>query len=304
MDINLISVLILSYNNQQYILETIDSVLMQDYFNIEIIIADDGTEDFDKNFYEEYIKKNKGNNINNFLIYTNKVNLGTVKNINKAIRLSKGKYIKPIASDDALYSKTILSQVVEYFEKQQSLIITTKIQVCDYNLEEVEWSSKKMDAYEEKLLKKYEDGEFFKSLAWKCWIEAAGIFFRKEFFDVFGLFDESYKLIEDWPMWLKITRDDNKIDYFNIISTKYRLGSGVSTQKKVNSLFENDQIKCYEKEILPYRNKLGYWTHKRIKWEYIRSYKLREFSMLKKAWSICTFTDVLLTNRISKMLNH
>ena len=58
----LISIIILSHKNLQYIKQTINSVLIQDYNNLELIIADDGSYNFDNKKYENYINdKNKGN---------------------------------------------------------------------------------------------------------------------------------------------------------------------------------------------------------------------------------------------------
>jgi len=58
----LFSVLLVSYKNLPYIYDAINSVLDQDYPDIELIICDDGTEEFQEKEYADYIKlNNKGN---------------------------------------------------------------------------------------------------------------------------------------------------------------------------------------------------------------------------------------------------
>ena len=53
----LFSVIILVYNNSVYLTECIDSILMQTYPNIELIIADDHSLSFDEEYFKDYIQK-------------------------------------------------------------------------------------------------------------------------------------------------------------------------------------------------------------------------------------------------------
>lgn len=51
---SLVSVIVLSYKNIKGIYDTVDSILKQDYDNIEIVISDDGTPNFQA--YEQELK--------------------------------------------------------------------------------------------------------------------------------------------------------------------------------------------------------------------------------------------------------
>ena len=85
-----VSVITLAYNSMETIFETIDSVLMQDYPEIEMIVADDHSAEFDEEKIIAYIETRKGQNIVNYQVYQNRENLGTVKNINNAIKRATG----------------------------------------------------------------------------------------------------------------------------------------------------------------------------------------------------------------------
>ena len=87
-----ISVIILSYKNLPGIYDSLDSILVQDYPDIELIFSDDGTPEFDKeeDKLRDYLnKKNKGN-ITSVIFNGLKVNQGTVKNINSALEKASG----------------------------------------------------------------------------------------------------------------------------------------------------------------------------------------------------------------------
>lgn len=304
MNDKLVSIIILSYRNLNYLMETIDSVLAQTYSNIELIIGDDGTPNFNKETYLNYIINSKNNgNIKNIQIYTNKVNLGIPKNVNKAIKKSKGKYIKLIAADDNLYEINTISKMVNFMQNNNSLIMTSNLLFCNEIMEPLMDSQKRIDLSRDLLKQGNNSEEFFKILSKKCFIGAPTVMFNKELFDKYGLFGEEYNLIEDWQMWLRLSRQGVKFDYYDDITVKYRCGVGVSTSASLNLKFIKDLIKCHEKEILPYRKELGYWLHKKIKWAFVRKYKYNQYSLIKKLLSITCNLDIIFINRTQLLFN-
>jgi glycosyltransferase involved in cell wall biosynthesis len=92
-----VSVVIISYNHFDFIKQAIDSVLMQTIsFDLEIIIADDCSDDHTQDILTEY-RNNYPKLIN--LILRDK-NVGTTKNLCGAFEKCKGKYITCLAGDD------------------------------------------------------------------------------------------------------------------------------------------------------------------------------------------------------------
>ena len=99
----LISVCIPSYNNEDHIGCTLDSVLQQTCGDFEVIITDDrstdGTVSVIKNFADPRIK-----------LVQNEINLGIGANWNKAMSLATGKYVKVLCGDDLLYPDCLSHQ--------------------------------------------------------------------------------------------------------------------------------------------------------------------------------------------------
>ena len=91
----LISIVIPVYNRISLITKSIESALGQTYKNTEIIVIDnkstDGTFEF---LVEKYGKNNK------IILHQNNENIGPVRNWITGIKLSNGKYIKLLFSDD------------------------------------------------------------------------------------------------------------------------------------------------------------------------------------------------------------
>ena len=133
---NLVSVLVLSYNNLRYMKECLNSIMQQNYQHIEIIISDDFSSDFKKDEIEQFIMDNKKGNIVNYVINHNSCNLGTVKNLNKAISLATGNYFINLACDDLLFDSGTISAIVKFFSDSNYLVLAGYIAEYDEKLKE------------------------------------------------------------------------------------------------------------------------------------------------------------------------
>lgn len=118
----LISVVVPVYNVEKYLNRCIDSILIQTYDNIEILLIDDGSTDGSAQICDKYIKKDKRVKV------FHKKNGGLSDARNVGIDISNGKYIMFIDSDDS-----VEKDIIEYLYK---LIIkfNTKMSVCSHNI--------------------------------------------------------------------------------------------------------------------------------------------------------------------------
>lgn len=94
----LVSVLMTSYNREDYIAEAIESVLNSTYQNFELIIVDDCSTDNTVSIARDFLSKDE-----RIRLYVNEKNLQQFPNRNKAASYATGKYIKYFDSDDVIY---------------------------------------------------------------------------------------------------------------------------------------------------------------------------------------------------------
>lgn len=98
----LVSVLMTSYNREQYIGEAIESVAASVYVNFELIIVDDRSQDKTVEIAKGYVAKD-----DRLQLHLNEKNLGDYPNRNKAVSLAKGKYIMFCDSDDMFFPESV-----------------------------------------------------------------------------------------------------------------------------------------------------------------------------------------------------
>lgn len=109
-ELPLVSVIMSEFNTDVELLKSsIESILKQDYENLELIVIDDCGKNNLNEFKELF-------NDNRLKIYRNTENLGLVYSLNRAIKLSKGKYIARMDTDDYSYKNRIALQV-EFLER-------------------------------------------------------------------------------------------------------------------------------------------------------------------------------------------
>ena len=90
-----ISVIIPVYNAEEFLDETINSVLNQTFKNFEFIIVNDTSKDDSSEIIKKYTKKDK-----RIIVLNNPKNLGCVNTRNRGLRLAKGRYIAVLDADD------------------------------------------------------------------------------------------------------------------------------------------------------------------------------------------------------------
>jgi len=123
----LVSIVVPSYNHAPYIAQCIESIVYQDYYNYELIVLDDVSQDATPQILPELQK------IQRFHLELQK-NQGRAKTINHGLRdLAKGKYIALCASDD-YWLPGKLSKQVKFLEKYpEYAMVFGKTQIVDEN---------------------------------------------------------------------------------------------------------------------------------------------------------------------------
>ena len=218
----LVSVIVLTYNSSATVVETLESVKIQTYCNLELIISDDGSVDDTINKCKNWTEENKSR-FQNLKILTSS-NTGTASNCNRGCKAAKGEWLKLIAGDDTLKQDGI-EKLVKFALSDKSYEIVSGLVdifgVKSKNYDDEIWN------YYQKLHRAFDTAqEQYWYLIRKNFLAAMAVLMRKSLWIRVGGFDEEVPLLEDWPMWLKITKAGVMIHFFEEKVANYRLSSG------------------------------------------------------------------------------
>lgn len=226
-----ISIAVLVYNGSSTIIDLLESILAQSYGpqNIELVISDDGSTD-------ETVEK-----INKWLIdhaikfyrvkfLVNSRNVGLPSNCNNAWRACSLDWIKTIAGDDILTINCIAIYAQWIKKNPNSSIVFSKM---------AHFTNESSKAYrvtpDNSVIKFFSDlpSKQFESLMINSFNIAPTSFIRKALLEEVGYCDDSYKLIEDLPLWLKITRAGHQLHFIDEVTVFYRVNNSISNSQKI-----------------------------------------------------------------------
>ncbi len=237
----LVSVLIPLYNHEKFIVDCLNSIIDQNYPNIEIILVDDASQDDGLK-----IAKNKLSSANIIsVVLKNNFNRGICATLNRAVSIASGKYICFIASDDLLARNRIRNHVnilennndelligchgpVQIFEGSQSIGLKGNNQNNhDYTLSSV-------------LLKTSQ-------------INLQGCTFLKNHLKRFSFDEDLY--FEDWDFFIRIFLQNYKIVNDDNISAHYRKNANGASKNIVKMIESRKKIRDKYFEIIASKDK-------------------------------------------------
>lgn len=178
-----VSVITVVYNNVSTLRDTIESVLAQDYSNIEYIIVDGGSTDGTVALVQSY-----GERIHKFI--SEKDN-GLYDAINKGIRLASGEVIGLLHSDDLFYGTSSVSQIVDAFVQNP----------VDSVYADLHYVDKRETS---KIVRNWISGSFQRERFKLGWMPPHPTFYvRREVYETYGLYDTEFKSAADYELMLR-----------------------------------------------------------------------------------------------------
>lgn len=240
----LVSIIVITYNSSEFILETLESIKDQTYKNIELIVSDDCSSDRTVEICKEWIENNKSRFVRTELISA-KTNSGTSANCNNGFYASKGEWLKFIAGDDALMPECIHTFTKFTYENSDCRIVFGRM----YFLRNEQLKEDKINPFFDLTLSE----QYLKILLGSD-ISAPCSFIQRELLVECGGYDESYKLLEDFPMWIKISQKKVLFYAVNEFVVKYRIhNNNISIKNKnfINPRYFSDLKKLLETIVIP-----------------------------------------------------
>jgi alpha-1,3-rhamnosyltransferase len=239
----LVSVVIPSYNHGFFITSAIESVINQDYKNIELIIIDDGSKDNSVDKIKSMIFACEQRFVR--FEFLSRANKGLLKTLNEAFDWCRGDLISPLASDDGWFPKKISIQV-EYLQKN------TMVAACFCNVESIGVRSKK-SFYMKNNIHVYDFEDIF---LFQYNLPASTLMMHRSRVNFWPVFPENH-LIEDFYLLLKITSTNKKVaclpDILGFYRQHYDNSSNVLYKKhakdRVNILSEYSDHYLWRKAV-------------------------------------------------------
>ncbi len=219
-----ISIITVCYNSANWIKQSIESVINQDYKDIEYIIIDGNSQDDTKKIIENYSDR-----ITRFI---SEPDHGIYNAMNKGIKIASGDYIYFLGSDDYLIDNQVISNAVDFINKNPKY---------EFIYGNIEVRSSKAPAY---IHKPSSPAYVLEELICGCLPHQASLAHSSLFCDQkIGLFSERYKSASDYGWFVKLaefaTKTGNELGYYDRVFASYNAeGTSSDIENALTEMFD------------------------------------------------------------------
>jgi glycosyltransferase involved in cell wall biosynthesis len=224
-----ISIIVPCYNQAQYLSETLESVLAQEYTYWECIIVNDGSIDNTEEISKKYVEKDGR------FIYITQKNAGLPKARNSGINRASGKYILPLDADDLIHKDYIFKAIEAFNENTRTSLVYCVAQ--KFGVENYLW----------------EQADFNYLLLLKGNMIFCSAIFRKSDFLEVGQYDELMDGgFEDWELWIRLLNETSVVKKLPETYFFYRVKSYSMNRMPLKEI-ESLKYKIYLKHLELYK---------------------------------------------------
>jgi glycosyltransferase involved in cell wall biosynthesis len=180
----LVSVITPTYNRARFLPETIESVLSQEYSNLEYIVADDGSTDETPTLQAKYASR---------ILWTSHDNMGEAHTVNRGLGMAQGDIVGVVNSDDPVLPGLVEAVVAAFAHDPSLLVVYPDWVMIDQDSKPLR--RMRAPAY-----------DYLTMVRWQWCLIGPGAFLRRSALALEGGRNPAYRYIGDLDFWLRLGR--------------------------------------------------------------------------------------------------
>ncbi|AFL82798.1 glycosyl transferase [Belliella baltica DSM 15883] len=196
---SLVSIICTVYNQENYVLEALNSVKSQDYKNFELIILENGSKDNSAKLIEKWVFEN---DILPIKVIYEDITLPYCQIFNKGLAISQGKYIMDLSGDDLILPGHLIKSVARLIDSPNSAFCFSDVELFEKG--EKAKTFYKRDHYGE-LINQVKEGYIYKEIIKGNPVLSPSLIFDAEKLKAIGGYDESLEY-EDFDVLVRLSR--------------------------------------------------------------------------------------------------
>lgn len=220
----LVSIVTPTYNQAQYLAETIESVLAQDYPHIEYIVLDDGSTDHTAVVLQRFAGR---------IRCERHANMGQSGTLNKGWSMARGALLGYLSSDDRLERGAVRALVKVLGESPQAVVA-----YCDFNL--IDANGRSMRTF------RTEEFDALRLGVDLVCQPGPGAIFRRSMFERAGGWSDHLRQVPDFEFWLRASRYGVFVRIPQVLAD-YRIHADSGSVRSVPMELSNEIVEVMER---------------------------------------------------------
>jgi glycosyltransferase involved in cell wall biosynthesis len=297
----LVSVIIATYNSSSFIIDTFESIAGQTWQELELIVTDDCSTDCTIELCRKWIHEHRNRFFRTELL-TSPINSGVSANANRGLSAAKGEWIKFLGADDTLKTNCIEDNIAFVANNPEVKVLFSQVDAYRNNFEINNYIKTIPGVISDKgsILSPSStaDSQYRMLLLSDRVHFSPSLFIHRETLLSIGGFDERFPLMEDYPLWLNLTKAGSRLHFMDKVTVNYRRHSAAINNTNIDYLIRpnyfrsEDFRRIYTYPYLPRDIRLNQ------QWNWIVSRPFRSNKLNRK-----TRWNSLLLNLLTIYLN-
>ncbi|WP_232541046.1 glycosyltransferase family 2 protein [Spirosoma endbachense] len=236
-----VSVICTSYNHEAYIEQALQSVVDQNYPNVELIVIDNGSTDRSAELITNFVETNPA-----VRFLKNLTNLGLNRAFNQGLALAGGRYVIDLAADDVLLPNRIAQQadLFEQLSGPYAVVFSNAVYIDEQGKEIAIHYAVDADG---RARTKVPSGDVFQQILESYFICTPTMMMRRDVLNELGGYDETLSY-EDFDFWVRSSRIYHYAYLDEVLTLKRRLPDSMQAQVVLpeNQLLSSSLAVCYK----------------------------------------------------------
>lgn len=228
-----LSIITINYNNAPGLQKTMESVFAQNSQEFEYIVVDGGSNDGSKEIVKQFERNidKLNRNLSGKFTWISEKDSGIYNAMNKGIHMAKGKYCQFLNSGDSLVSSDVTMRMLNNMP-ETSILYGNKLKVFSNG----------------SIIRDKGPHEITMLTFYQGTINHCTAYIKRSLFDLYGMYDESLKIVSDWKFYvIAIALHNEKVEYRDIDICFFDM-TGISSINKELDKKERRQVLL---DILP-----------------------------------------------------
>jgi glycosyltransferase involved in cell wall biosynthesis len=254
----LVSVIITTYNSTSFIIDTFESIAGQTWQELELVVTDDCSTDNTVEVSRQWMREKRDRFYRAELLTTVK-NKGVSANANRGLRAAKGEWIKFLGADDTLKTNCIADNMEFVASDPGIKVLFSQVEVYkdNFNANNLLKTIPGVISPSGSILSTGISAESqYKMLLLSDRIHfTPSLFIHRDTLLSVGGFDERFPLLEDYPLWLNLTKAGHRLCFMDKVTVNYRRHSAAINNTNIDYLIKPNYFRTEKfRSIYTYPN--------------------------------------------------
>lgn len=214
-----VSILVISYNQERFIREALESALEQDYENLEVVVADDASRDATQAIIRELAQRYP----QRLKPVFNPHNVGITANSNIGLRQCSGEFVAFMGGDDVLLPGKIARQVAWFAQDGRRVL-------CGHDVEWIDENGAQLGVLTSDLVPLHAGQGAARFIRHGTPYTAASVMVRRSRISDYG-FHPALPVVSDWKLWIDVIGTDGIYGHIPGVWAQYRRHSANVTAR-------------------------------------------------------------------------